>query len=319
MINRLLIYFHNLPPGVKAAITSFFVIVAFVIGAVLEDGVQKAASDQPGDQSKGVTWILMSLALAGLWGWVRYFYHQTIESHTNNLQAQERAIADARERVNKLSIQHLASCDAIVEKKEFTANELRSVLICEIDRISGLVTAAWEVVNSHHNRIAAATERINFELTLITPSFRDSELTIAAWCNRDNRRPKSLLLRDENNIKIYGRTEAAKMISSRIMDTIVIQDTSDPNANYESLYEGQKVRIRSAVLHPILSPKSEHLGVLVLHCERAGFFLKDDRRYWHELFTVFAPSIALEIERIRAFNKAASAWPSEPISEYRPY
>ncbi len=319
MINKLFVFFHHLSPGVKASITSGLAIVTFTIGAILEERVQRIAGDQPGDLPLGLFWILLLLIIAGVWGWIVYFYYQVIASHTKNLQAQERAIADARERINKLNIQHLAHCDAIIWKNQFSIDELRSVLICEVDRIVGLVTAAWEVVNSHHNGSSTSTERINFELTLITQSLRDSELTIAAWCNRDNRRPKSLLLRDQNNVRIYERTEAAKMISNRVMDTLVIEDTSAPEANYEALYDDQKVRIRSAVLHPILSPKSEHLAILVLHCERTDFFRNEDRRYWHELFTVFAPSIALEIERIKAFNKATSAWPSEPMREYHPY
>lgn len=330
MSKKVALRLNALPPSVKAAITSVFAIVAFVIGAILENGVQKVSGNQPGDVALGLLWILIALIIAAVWGALQYWYRRVLEFHAERVKAQERALADAqerqdrtivdaRERITKLNVQHLALCDAIMEKDIVSPDEFRSVLICEIDRIAELIIAAWEVVNSHHNVNVTATERINFELTLITPSLRDSELTIASWCNRDNRRPKSLLLRDEGDKHIYQRTEAAKLISNRVTDTIVIEDTSAPTENYEALYEGQKARIRSSVLHPILSPKSVHLGVLVLHCDRTGFFRAGDVRYWHELFSVFAPSIALEIERIKAFNKAASAWPEPPIGNYQPY
>jgi hypothetical protein len=319
MTRKLFIWFYKLSPGINAAITSSFVVVAFVGGALLEDRVQKITGDQPGDWPIGVSWILASFCLAAVWGGLRYWYSRSIESHTKRIQAHERAIADARERIAKLSVQHLAECDALMESTDISIDSIRSVLICEAKRIDELITAAWAIINSHHNVNATATERINFELTLITPSLRDAELTIASWCNRDHRRPKSLLLRDSKDKRIYQRTAAAKVIEQGITDTVIIEDTCAPTANYESLYDGQKARIRSSVLYSVLSPKSEHLGILVLHCEREKFFRNDDRRYWHELLAVFAPSIALELERIKAFNRVAENWPGSPGGRYTPY
>ncbi|HEY8225907.1 MAG TPA: hypothetical protein VIG25_11550 [Pyrinomonadaceae bacterium] len=319
MINQLFNKLYGLSPSVTAAARGTLAIVAFLIGVLLQPHLQRINGSQPGDKAWGLSWILILILVAVTWGILQYWYRRTLASYKIQSQTHERAIADARERVTALSVEQLAQCDKVMEKERVTIDELRSVLICDLERISGLIKAAWEVVNSHHNISTAATERINFEMTLITASLRDSELTIASWCNRDNIRPKSLGLRAEGEKEIYRRTEAAKMITRRGMETLVIEDTSDPATDYEALYEGQKTRIRSSVLHPVLSPKGQHLGVLVLHCEREDFFRNEDCRYWHELFSVFAPSIALELERIRAFNKATSAWPNPPISEYEPY
>jgi len=319
MITKAFSKFHSLSAGVKASITSGLTIVAFLIGAILEAGLQKIAGDQPGDVAWGMFWIIVLLVVAFAWGRVHLSYTRFLDSLKKHLQERESVIADARERVTRLNVEHLARCDAIMEKDKVSIDELRSALICELDRINRLITAAWEIVNLKHNVSMAATDRLNFEMTLITPSLRDSELTIASWCNRDNVRPKSLLLREQGNTPIYRRTKAAEMIRKRVVETLVIEDTSAPTEDYQPLYEGQKVRIRSSVLHPILSSKSEHLGVLVLHCEQNGFFQKSDGRYWRELFSVFAPAIALELERIKAFNKAVSAWPTPPIEMYKPY
>jgi hypothetical protein len=319
MIQTLFEKFNALRPSTKAFLSPVLAILAFTIGALLQTRVQGIAGGQPGDLPWGLFWILLSFVIAAIWGGLRYWYHRTIQSIVRSSDAHHLAIADARERMTTLNVEQLARCDKSMEKESVSIDELRSVLICEVERIDGLIKAAWEVVNSHHNVSVNATERINFEMTLITPSLQDQELTIASWCNRDNHRPKSLSLRLEGNTRIFRLTEAAKMIEKGTTETIVIEDTSAPTENYQPLYEGQKARIRSSVLHPILSPKGKHLGVLVLHCERHRFFSGDDRRYWHELLSVFGPTIALELERIKAFNKATSAWPSPPITSYKPY
>jgi hypothetical protein len=319
LISRLFVWFHSLQPGIKAALTATMAVLAFVTGALLESGVQRVMGNQSDDLAWGLFWIVISVLLAAGLGLLHFWYYRVLALEKKDHEVRERAIADARERITKLNVEQLARCDALMEQETVLLDELRSVLICELDRINRLITAAWEVINSHHNISIASTDRLNFEMTLITPSLRDSELTIASWCNRDNYRPISLRLRKEGDKNIYRRTQAAKMIEGRVTDTLVIEDTSAPTENYEALYDGQKARIRSSVLHPILSPKNEHLGVLVLHCEQTKFFRARDTRYWRELFSVFAPTIALELERIKAFNKAATVWPGPPIEMYKPY
>lgn len=318
IIKGLLIRLHELGASAKAAITSAAAVVAFILGALLEDGVQKAASNDSSEIGWGYFWIAVGVGLALCWGLIRFLYIKEIEEFERLKNRRERAIADARERIARISVNELVECDSIVDRAEVSTEEFRSVLICDVTRIKNLVNALWDVVNAHHNTSVEATERINFEITLIVPSLSDNALTVAAWCNRDNRRPKSLLVQAENR-DIFQETEAAKMIRNRTVDSVILEDTSSTQLNYVPLYEGQKARIRSSVLHPILTPKSEHMGVLVLHCEIVQFFKQADQRYWHELFSVFAPSLALELERIKAYNKAVRSWPPAPREEYVPY
>lgn len=319
MFDRIFLWFNRLSPSSIAAFTGIFTILAFYIGAVMENRVQRIWGEKPEDQAWGAFWLLFVLIVAALLGILHYKYRRFLEINKDESKRHIRAIEDARERVTNLNGKHLTLCDAMIEKETVLPVDFRSVLICEVQRINELIEAAWEVINSNHNVSNIATERVNFELTLITYSIRDSKLTIPAWRNRDDRRPKSLLMREQGDVDIYNRTEAAKMISNRITDTRIIKDTSEPLENYDALYDDQKVRIRSSVLFPVLSPKSVHLGVIVLHCEKPGFFRVEDRRYWHELFSVFAPSIALELERINAFNKICSTSTTFPIEKYEPY
>ncbi|MBK7707067.1 MAG: hypothetical protein IPJ30_15235 [Acidobacteria bacterium] len=193
-----------------------FTILAFVIGAVLEDGVQKIVSDKSEDRYIGLFWLLCALIFAALWGVLQYWYRNTLESDKNVRQAQERVITDVRERIAMLSVEQLERCEMVVEGNAISIDDLRSILICEANRIKDLINAVWEVINSHYNEGGNAIERINFELTLITPSLNDTELTIASFRNRENHSPKSLLIRNRCDSTIYRRTEAAKMIKSRL-------------------------------------------------------------------------------------------------------
>lgn len=319
-VNKMFLWFNNLPPSTKAFFNAFLVIIAFVVGAALEDRVQKIFSDQIEDLRIGLFWIFFLLLIAVIWGLLNYYYRHVLETDKNKNEVQRRVIEETRERVTKLTRQQLTDCDDLVESGNVLPDKFRSVLICDLERIKSLVWEAWEVINSHHNVSDSPTKRINFELTLITPSIRDNKLTVASWRNRDNLRPPSLNLRNEGNVDIYQDTEAAKMMANNITKTKIIEDTSEPSQNYKSLYIDQLTRIRSSVLHPILSPKSKPLGVIVLHCEVPKFFkpTEHELRYWHELLSVFASPIALEIERINAYNNANLPL-SALIEKYQPY
>lgn len=318
MLNKLYLWFNTLPPTAKAFISAFTAISAFSFGAFLENRIQLIVGEQPGNFQTGLLWILISLIIASVWGFIHYSYRRFLETHKGKSEIHGRIIENAREHITELTLQQLTQCDAIVEKASASSDEFRSALICDKERIDNLIKAAWEVINANHNVSVSPTERINFEITLITHSIIDSELTVASWRRRDGRSPKSLQIRNSSEKELFRRTEAAKMMANTITETRIIEDTSAPSENYESLYEGQKSRIRSSVLYPILSPKCKPLGVFVLHCEVPGFFKTSDRRYWHELLSVFASPIALEIERINAYNKTNLLLTS-PTEKYQPY
>ena len=60
------------------------------------------------------------------------------------------------------------------------------------------------------------------------------------------------------------------------------------------MYAGQLDRIKSSVVYPVLSDKSELLGTVVIHCNRAGFFRTAEERFWTKLIEPYAKRIALE-------------------------
>ena len=102
-MSKLFVWFHNRQPGIKAAITGFFAIIAFVLGALLEDGVQRLTGDQPGDVPLGLLWLVLAFVAAAASAVLHYWYHRVLESQKRDWEVRERAIADARERITKLT------------------------------------------------------------------------------------------------------------------------------------------------------------------------------------------------------------------------
>lgn len=281
-------------------------------------------SDDPELVVRGVGWII-TLILLGVVVWVvRAKYLSELERQEQRKAFRKRAFQLARENLTALNRDHLGRCDALVEKSadegfEMEAEEVRAVLICDVSRIERIVEKIWGVVNAIHNVSEDETARLNFEVTVFARSIKDDLLTIPAWRNREQRKPPSLLSREAGDERIYDATEAARMIREREVETRVIPDTAARDVNYNSLYDGQKKRIRSSVLHPVVSPAGAILAVIVLHCEKENFFSLEDQRYWHELFSMFSPLVALELEKIAAFNRVSQSTPDLFPATYAPF
>lgn len=308
--------YSRLGPSKRAGIAAAWTVALMWFGAIAEDGVQQLLSDDPGALKNGILWTA-ALALLAL---VVYLIQVSVLA---SREFEQRVFQSARQRLADLNLEHLAECDALVQPEDTSGlapnNRARKALICDSERIQKVVSAIWETVDSFHNVSTAETDRLNFEVTVIARSLRTQALTIPAWRNRDRRKPRSLTAQEEGQIDIYDRTEAAKMIASKEPKTRVISDTSARGADYNSLYDGQKTRIRSSVLHPVLSPAGDVLAVVVLHCEREKFFREEDTRYWHELFTLFSPLVALELEKISAYNRICRSSVLELKERYIPY
>ncbi|MFZ5824586.1 MAG: GAF domain-containing protein [Bacillota bacterium] len=160
-----------------------------------------------------------------------------------------------------------------------------------------LVQALYQTMDAHFSKPESIGDRIEFEVTFMTKSYRDGKITIAAWANRECRKPKSLSMRDSDP-DIYRRTVTAEVYSDDRPAVRIIEDTFEPRYNYRDLYNHQRDRIRSSIVYPVLSAKNELLGTVVVHCDRPRFFKETDRRYWRELLEVFSKRIALEKVRL---------------------
>jgi len=74
----------------------------------------------------------------------------------------------------------------------------------------------------------------------------------------------------------------------------IIENTCDSKYNYNELYDKQKNRIKSSIIYPVLSPKNELLGTIVVHCDKNGFFKNEKEKFWIELLEIFSKRIAIE-------------------------
>ena len=161
-----------------------------------------------------------------------------------------------------------------------------------------ITRAAYDFV-ARYRDTGLPGEEVVLETVFMTRSYRDGLITIAAWANTDDRKPRSLIMR-EANPSIYDRTVTADVYreaKQRRPAPRIIEDTA-LDASYQQLYERQHQRIRSTVVLPILSGSGDLLGTLVAAADQPGFFRHADARYWESLFTPYARRLALHRVRL---------------------
>ena len=316
-----IIRFHSIGSFYRSGMSSAFLIIIFLAGAIMEEPLQWIFSGDKSHVPWGLFSIVIVLLFAVFYGIIHMYSLHVLAQYKSDIEYQERTITDALEKLTKLDADYLATLGRFARNTDSKDLNFTEVFICSSSKIVATIGAFGDVVNSHHNRESSAMKRINFETTLITKSLIDSMLTIAAWSNRENRRPHSLDLRNQYP-DIYSKTEAAKIMEERGRNTIIIPNTSNPITNYSQLYDGQRYRIRSTVLHPVMSSENQPLGVIVLHCDEADFFKLDDVRYWRELMEIFSTPIAIELEKIATYNlviKRKNIGYKNTLKEYKPF
>ncbi len=192
-------------------------------------------------------------------------------------------------------------------------------LVTNPARISAIVHDVYRLFEAKYGESDKLENRIDFEATFITQSYLDSGLTIPAYANRNRRVPRSMKGRN-GNPSHFDETVAAQLYREKKTTPRlqIISATDDPEYSYVEIYPGQKERIKSSLVHPVLSPQNALVGVLVVHCDRSRFFREEDRRYWTELLELFAKRLALEKVKLDALSESqvADALRTKP---FRPF
>lgn len=169
--------------------------------------------------------------------------------------------------------------------------------------IERLLRSAWDTLERDFGDERADDDsRLEFRITFMTRSYRDDAITVAAWANRGNRRPRSLQQRDEDTT-IYENTVTADIYRMRDPAAVISSDTTAPRHSARfRLYADERRIIRSHMAWPVLSPDSGLLGTFVVDCNRRGFFRQNDRSAWQAFCEPILEIIALEKLRLdRAF------------------
>lgn len=159
------------------------------------------------------------------------------------------------------------------------------------------VNKCYDFFSSSFSSGEILIEETRFEVTYMTKSYKDKEITIPCSCNREKRTPTSMLMRHDNPT-IYADTITAEIYreydehckpSFRVIENTA--NTSNEDTAYKFVYENQKDRIKSSVVLPVLSHKNELLGTLVVHCNTPSFFSKKQSTFWYEILQLFACEI----------------------------
>ncbi len=161
--------------------------------------------------------------------------------------------------------------------------------------ITNLVKGLYRCVDTRYASSDVPGERTNFEVTFMSRDYIDGAVTILSWASREGRAPKSLSYR-ASRPSIYDSTITAALYresDSQLPRPRIIENTSTAR-DYAELYAGQKNRIKSTIVYPVLSANNELLGTLVLHCDRENFFRYRDERFWYQLIEMFSLRIAIE-------------------------
>ena len=186
--------------------------------------------------------------------------------------------------------------DELKNLAEVRAGSAQPTVLAPADPMTALkrlTQAAFDALTAHYGQAERTANRIDFEVTFMSRSYIDDGITIPAWANRDGRKPTSMQKR-AGNPTLYDRSITADVYRAETPEMRVISDTADPQSNYAEIYPDQRQRIKSSVVYPILSSEYELLGTLVLHCDRAGFFAEEDRKFWRDFCELFAKRLALE-------------------------
>jgi hypothetical protein len=203
---------------------------------------------------------------------------------------------------------------AQVNNAHCSSPDLLWALTASVSGLRQIVDAAHEALEGTYGNLDPE-RRIDFEVTFMTRSLADDQITIPAAANRDGRQPHSMLLR-KSNPTLYETTVTATVFRENRPALHIIEDTARDDS-YVELYPGQKKRIRSSIVFPVVSDLNELLGTIVAHCDQEGFFKHSHEGYWVDFFEIFAKRLAAESIKIRRLvqdgDAAAKAVVSSPI------
>ncbi len=242
-MTRLVAWYDSRSLGVRTFLASLAAGVAFYGSALLTVGISETVGEQaPGGSTAVHATVFIILMTTGIFA-ARYF-----------LTVQHR-LREERDAKTAFQLHAYAHVDRLVAKQVDWAGSREDVL-----KAWGLgprvfqeiVQRAYETFEAGYGKASEAAERVDFEVTFMTKSYRDGRITIPAYANRDGRAPRSMVLRAEQP-DIYDNTVTARIYREQRPSPHIVEDTDAKAADYQELYPQQKKRIRSSIVYPVLS------------------------------------------------------------------
>jgi len=279
----------------KSVGTAIWFAVAFALSATAEKWVQDNASDDYKTVLIGAAAILVLIISIMIRSWMQSVV---------NLDASNNAtLAYARQLMDRYVSDRIA-----LYPVEYSLDSTSSIEGAH-QRLMNIAEHCYAMFEGKYGTSDDYNRRLNFEISFMTKSYVDNELTIASYANRGGNRPPSLTERATNKFQ-YSKTFAAEVYRDNRRELIIIEDTSAPASRFQEVYTGQRDRIKSMLVSPVLDHNNNVLGVLVVHVEKCGFFMEGERRFWASLLDIFGKRIALEKLRLdQAVSVAGSSSP----------
>ena len=199
-----------------------------------------------------------------------------------------------------LKIQELSFESQAVLQEEMTSVEADCLLNWSIKGLEKAIDKCYDFFIASFGKANEFIETISFEVTFMTKSYKDNELTIACFANNEKKQPTSMLKRKVDKLHYKGTVAAdlyKQYSENNHPNMVIISDTTNPipgtdgKKEYEELYKGQRKISKSSIVVPVLSRKDELLGVMVVYCNQTNFFLEDDRQFWEAMTNLFTIEI----------------------------
>ncbi|MBZ5522961.1 MAG: GAF domain-containing protein [Acidobacteriia bacterium] len=292
LLDKILSWYGKTNPWFKAFAFSLTMTIPSCLSAVLSYWVKRGLDEKHLLQTYSIaTAVVLAIFFLGK----RYLDMRT-EERDRLMDAQRKSLGQSHNLSDELIAERLERIRRgwnEYRNDQQDGTNLFKAVVGSVDGIKEVVERLYVVLEAQYSNTEDNINQINFEVTFMTKSYIDDKITIWAWRNRDRRAPRSLGLRSQNR-DVYSPSMTAWLYSQEKPEMVVTEDTSDPEARYQALYEGQKNRIKSSIVYPVFSDMNELLGTLVVHCDRECFFRTSDRKFWGELLEIYAKRIALE-------------------------
>jgi hypothetical protein len=286
MVRKVVFWWDSLPVQSRIFVSSLLQSVPFYLAAIATYvlGEDVHLKGWPELIFHGIVVIVLLTVvniLRGLFNWV----HDQAEA--------ERALKDkarlfAYDQIDRCSSELLKQ----VSKGSPPPDHFVNSLVASVNDLKNIVDAAYRTFEAVYGPQSGSADRINFEVTFMTRSYVDHLITIPACINREGIEPASMRLR-ANNPNIYAGTVTDQIYQEQKPRLHIVESTRDQRSNYSELYAGQKDKLQSTIIAPVVSSQHILLGTMVVHCDRDGFFKEADRKFWTDISSIFTGKLAV--------------------------
>lgn len=248
-VGKFIVWYRSLMPAVKSVLWAALLVLP-ILGSALVSYYLKLTLDTAAFRRE----LIVVVVLFVIFAFVQRYIGLRCELLDRSDELQRNALAQTYVALDSIVATYMerlhVAMDTYQRQDSKDGSELVKLLLGSLEHIQTLVNALYEVIQGQFSQAGPLLDEINFEVTFMTKSFQDNEITIYASQNRDHRAPSSLLLRTQNK-HLYNGTVTADIYRQHQPTLHIIEDTA--KSDYQAVYPGQLDRIKSSIVCPVLS------------------------------------------------------------------